>query len=307
MPTEDEFVAMLGSLDDGQLKELELELQNRSRTRNFAFNDPREGSKAPTISPGAFASPQEWSEYMGEGGFWGNFDEDLIKKGFKEASVYQQYKNYGRRKSEKKKKKAYDKSLRDEALRQKQLLGERLRQVQGQRKTVGMRNQVDQQFRDLNLEGLFDRVVKGNLDSSLIGITEQHDDLTRQSGFDAVRSGLGGSSVDAERIADVQSSQEQAMAQAASQAQMQRTQLGQQADTARRNLLSSVSGSNPGEQARLSGEIANLQNSANAGTMNAGLGQFGMQQNQQQLAGQSQAIGGLLSNYANLYNTQNSR
>ncbi len=301
MATEDEFIAMLGSMDEQQLHELELELSNRAN-QGFGLGDPRSKVRGP--GEGGSAGKNFASHYDDMDDLY----QHIASFGGKTLySAYDAYKGIGQSKSNRKKKKKYEEAMRKESARQKQIIGERLKQVQGQRKTVGMRNQVDQQFRDLNLEGLFDRVVKGNLDSSLIGITQQHDDLSRQSGFDAVRSGLGGSSVDAERVADVQSSQEQAMAQAASQAQMQRTQLGQQADTARRNLLSSVSGSNPGEEARLSGEISNLHNSANAANMNAGLGMFGMQQNQQQMAGQSQALGGLLSNYANLYNTQNSR
>lgn len=296
---EDDFAAQLGSLDEDQLQALLNEMGSRNQ---YGFAMGRPGVPAPSVRQGAFQDPTKNADGTKENKNSAHYQETILE----EPSVWHQYKKYTGRKKDKKGRRAYDEAMESENQRQKQIMGERMKMVQGQIRTVGMRKKVNTQFRDMDLEGLFDRVTKQGLDSSLIGITQQHEDLSRNTGFQAAAQGLGGGSVDAERIADVQSSQDQASAQAAAQAQMHNRQLRTSADQTRQSLLNSVSGSNPGEEARLNGEMANLQNSANSFVNQAGLTQYGMGQNQQQAAGQSQALGGLLSNYANMYTTNNS-
>jgi hypothetical protein len=115
---------------------------------------------------------------------------------------------------------------------------------------------------------------------------------------------LAGSSFDAERLADTQAAQMQDRASAAAQANMQFQQLNQSSDDRRRQLLSSISGGNPGEEARLSGEMTNVQNTANNFSNSAGWQQQGQFSDQTAMNNQSQALGGLLSTYSRLY-TQN--
>ena len=173
-----------------------------------------------------------------------------------------------------------------------------------QLRTLDTRDKVNQQFQDLNLEGLFDRISQQGLDTNIQGITSQHADLSRETGFDTVGRGLGGSSVDATRAADVQSSQNQAVAQAAAQAQGQRNAMTAGANNQRQSLLNSVSGANPGEDARVQNEIQGIGQNASAFANQAGMTQFGMGQNQQANNGYSQALGGMLTNYANMYTMQ---
>lgn len=287
---EDGFMNNLGSMDQNQLEELLNEINSRA-TYDFGIRDPT--AKAPNVNAGAFQDPTK--EF---GSSW----RDIPAIALKGASLSHQFKSIGKRSADKKKLAAFNAAKRAESARQKDLLAKRARMVENQIKTIGLRGKVNQQFKDLGLEGLFDRVAQAGLDKNVLGITQQHEDFTRQTGFGAVSQGLGGSSVDADRIADVQSSQDSAIAQAAASAQGQRRQLGTQADRQRQDLLNSISGSNPGEEARLTGELSNVQNQANIFGQQANAAQMGLGIDQQQMAGQSQALGGLLSSYAHMYN-----
>lgn len=294
MPEEDDFAAQLASLDRNQLAEL-LNALNDRENQAFAFGDPT--SKAPQQYLGAGLPPS----------LSAMSDMSMIEKfrhGAGRGSVVGQYRHHRRSKKQKKKKREYKAALASESTRQKELLAERRKLVTNQLRTVDMRDKVNQQFKDLDLEGLHKRVTQQGLDNSLLGISQQYEDLTRQGGFATAGTGLAGSSFDAERLADTQAAQQQDQASAVSQAQMQFNQLNQQSDAQRRSLLASVSGSNPGEEARLSGELANVQNQANNYSTQAGWQQQGMATGQQGMNNQSQALGGLLSTYARLY-TQN--
>ncbi len=284
---EDDFSANLGSLDRAQLQALLTQLQDR-RTL-FGVDD---GVDDPTVRQGAFQNPfkSDW-----DGG-----------RGLRQASLFNQYKKFTGRKKDKKAQDEFNRQRAIEMANREKILGERAKMVEQQLKTHDLRDKTNQQFRDLELGGLFDNIVQQGLDKSLLGIQQQHGDLARETGFMAVGQGLGGSSVDAERSADISASQNQAVAQAASQAQNQKTQLHSDLDQQRRSLLQSISGANPGEEARVSGELDSArQNAASFGQQLAGQ-TYGMQQGQQRMAGQSQALGGLLSNYAKLY-TQSSQ
>jgi hypothetical protein len=298
MAEEDDFAAQLASMDRAQLQALMTELSDREGNR-FAFTDPRANMRAPgggTDSGEAFARHYTDSE---------DLMAHVTSLGGKTLySAYDAYKHMGSRSEAKKKKAAYEKALRDEAARQQKIRAERLKAVTNQLRTVDLRDKVNLQFRDLNLEGLHKRVAQQGLDTKLGGITEQYDDLTRRGGFATAGSGLAGSSFDAERLADTQAAQMQDRASAAAQANMQFQQLNQSSDDRRRQLLSSISGGNPGEEARLSGEMANVQNTANNVTNQAGWQQQGQYNDQTAMNNQSQALGGLLSTYSRLY-TQN--
>lgn len=299
MPEEDDFAAQLASLDREQLNALMSELQDRAGN-TFAFQDPNEPA------PGSAKRVDAWGIGL---------DDDATNSwtGFRSAARqtslagrgYNAYKQMRNRKKDKKKKAAHAAAMGEEAARQQQLRGERLKSVQNQLQTLDLRERVNQQFQDLDLEGLNRRVTEQGLNASLGGISKQYEDLSRQGGFAVANKGLAGSSFDAERLADTQAAQQQDQGQAVAQAQMQFQNLNQQNDTQRRDLLASISGGNPGESARLGGEIANIQNQANAYSMNAGQQAQGINAGQTAMNNQSQALGGLLSTYARLYGQNN--
>lgn len=289
----DDFGSNLASMDRNQIQELINYLGQSSLADVSVSQDAAE----PRIRPGTGMG------FFNGGSKAFNTARDVASH----ASAYGMYKRSKKSKADKKAKAEYENQLREEVKRRKDIQGNRLKQAQGQMQTLDLRDKVNTQFRDMELEGLFDRVVNQGLDSSLLGITQQHQDLSRETGFQAVKQGLGGSSTDAERVSDIGASQDQAVAQAASQAQQARTGMSRDLDETKRSLLAGISGGNPGEQARLTGELQNIQSQAQGfGQQMAGQ-TFGMQQSAQQLAGQSQALGGLLSNYARLYNPNTGR
>lgn len=295
----DDFGAQLGSMDRNQLKELMQYLSDTTlgahQVQGAAGDGPAQyrGSGLPTYRD--FANRAKGSFFGGE----------EVKNSVGRLGIYGQY-LHGKRSAKAKKEKAEWEAAQAQAIKDQNLVNqERLKSVTQQLRTLDTRDKVNQQFQDLNLEGLFDRVSQQGLDSNIQGITQQHADLSRETGFDTVGRGLGGSSVDATRAADVQSSQNQAVAQAAAQAQSQRAGMTANANAQRQNLLNSVSGANPGEDARVQNEIQGIGQDANAYSTQAGLTQFGMGQNQQAMNGYSQALGGMLTNYANMYTMQN--
>lgn len=289
----DDFGAQLGSMDRNQLKELMQYLSDTTLASRQVQGDAGAGPAGPRRGAG-----------------WDNFDKNPFtsegsKQTFGRWSATGQYKHQRRNKKDKKKIAEWEEqqatAIKDQGL----VNQERLKSVDQQLRTLDTRDKVNQQFQDLNLEGLFDRISQQGLDTNIQGITSQHADLSRETGFDTVGRGLGGSSVDATRAADVQSSQNQAVAQAAAAAQSQRAGMTDNANKQRQNLLNSVSGANPGEDARVQNEIQGIGQDANAYSTQAGLTQFGMGQNQQANNGYSQALGGMLTNYANMYTMQN--
>lgn len=292
----DSFAESLASLDRNQLAELLNELGARG-SMEYALEDPRTGE--PVVMKGA-GFKADHAAAKGS-------DKEKLRQYVGRTDAYGQYRHYRRNKKQKAAKAAYEDAMRAESERQKGLIAERKKMVEGQLRTMDLRDKVNQQFRDLDLEGLFDRVVKQGQDQAVLGITQQHDDLARQSGFGAVAQGLGGSSVDAERVADIQASQDAALAQSAASAMSQRQNLGANLDQQRRALLSSVSGANPGEEARLSGQLSDISRQAGMFADQARTSGYGMNLQQQGMAGQSQALGGLLSSYARLYNQDTSR
>ena len=297
----DDFGAQLGSMDRNQLKELMAYLGDASLGQRQVYGS---AGDAPTIHRGA-GLPGHGD---GENPWKGNLSENFAEKFRNTAgrgSLYGQYLHSQRNKKDKKNQAEFERQ-RAEAVGNQNLVNQgRLKSVQQQLRTLDTRDKVNQQFQDLNLEGVFDRVSKQGLDSNIQGITQQHADLSRESGFQTASQGLGGSSVDATRAADVQSSQNQAIAQAAAQSQGQRANMTTQANSQRQNLLNSVSGANPGEDARVQNEIQGIGQGASAYENQAGLTQFGMGQNQQTQNNYSQALGGMLTNYANMYTMQN--
>lgn len=296
MAIDDDFANQIASLDADQLGALLSELEGR-RGYDFAFDDVTQDAPGPK---GA-SDYNPWGVEYQSGG--SNTD---LRNNLRQTSLvgraYGAFKSRSDKKKAAKKRRKYEAAVSAEKGRQKDFLEQRIKSVRNQLGTANLRNKVNQQFRDLELEGLFDRMTQQGLDASVLGITQQHEDLTRESGFDTVGRGLGGSSVDADRVADLQSSQDRALAAAAAQASQTRQNLSTGLDQQRRSLLASVSGSNPGEEARLGADLNAIQ--ANARNAAAGAGQsiYGMGIQQEALAGQSQAIGGLLSSYANLYN-----
>ena len=290
----DDFGAQLGSMDRNQLKELMAYLGDASLGQKQV--DGSSGG-APNVRRGAGIKFGDFNG-LGNDGAYGHQNRER-------ASIYGQYKAY-KRKSKDKKNQAEFEAQRQKAIADQGLVNQgRLKSVQQQLRTLDTRDKVNQQFQDLNLEGLFDRVSQQGLDTNIQGITQQHADLSRESGFQTASQGLGGSSIDATRAADVQSSQNQAVAQAAAQAQGQRAGMTATANSQRQNLLNSVSGANPGEDARVQNEIQGIGQNASAYENQAGLQSYGMQQNQQNQNGYSQALGGMLTNYANMYTMQN--
>ena len=278
----DDFGAQLGSMDRNQLKELMSYLGDTSLAQKQVSGSAGDG-------PGVRSQITALQYGRDKGHFGGG---------------YKAYKNYTGRKKDKKKAREFE-AQRAKAIEDQGLVNqERLKSVNQQLRTLDTRDKVNQQFQDLNLEGLFDRISQQGLDTNIQGITSQHADLSRETGFDTVGRGLGGSSVDATRAADVQSSQNQAVAQAAAQAQGQRNAMTAGANNQRQSLLNSVSGANPGEDARVQNEIQGIGQNASAFANQAGLTQFGMGQNQQANNGYSQALGGMLTNYANMYTMQ---
>lgn len=278
----DDFGAQLGSMDRNQLKELMAYLGDASLGQKQV--DGTGG--APNVR-----AQTTLLQYGRDKGWLGG--------------GYKAYKNYTGRKKDKKKAAEFEAQRALAITDQGKVNAERLKSVQQQLRTLDTRDKVNQQFQDLNLEGLFDRVSKQGLDTNIQGITQQHADLSRESGFQTASQGLGGSSMDATRVADVQSSQNQAVAQAAAQAQSQRAGMTATANSQRQNLLNSVSGANPGEDARVQNEIQGIGQGASAYENQAGLQAYGMGQNQQANNGYSQALGGMLTNYANMYTMQN--
>jgi hypothetical protein len=295
---DDDFGAQLGSMDRAQLRALAEEYQQRMN-QGFALSNPG-GGKAPTIHS-ATPDPHKWTQTSVS-----DYNTETFRDTAGLASGYGAYKRYTRSKSDRKKKKKYDEAMRAEKARQSGIAGERLRSIQGQLKTLDMRDKVNTQFKDMDMEGLFKRIADQGLQANMLGITQQYEDFSRQGGFGAAQTGLSGSSVDAERLADTDAAEQGDRSQAVAQSQNQLSQMTQQSDMARRQLLDSVSSSNPGEEARLGGELANIQNQANSFGQNA-QGQMWQQQNNAAgMNGQSQALGGLLSTYSTLY-TQNNR
>lgn len=289
----DDFGAQIGSMDRNQLKELMAYLGDATLGQKQVYGAAGSG---PNVRAGAFTDP---TKIYGKGvdGVW-----DIATKS---ASLSNQYHRYTGRNQDKANQAEFE-AQRAKAIGDQNLVNqERLKSVQQQLRTLDTRDKVNQQFQDLNLEGLFDRVSKQGLDSNIQGITQQHADLSRESGFQTASQGLGGSSIDATRAADVQSSQNQAVAQAAAQAQGQRSAMTANANSQRQNLLNSVSGANPGEDARVHNEITGIGQNASAYENQAGLQGFGMQQNQQTQNGYSEALGGMLTNYAHMYTMQN--
>lgn len=297
----DDFGAQLGSMDRNQLKELMAYLGDENLGRRQVGG---QAGDLPTIHRGVGVP----GHGDGENPWQGNLSENFAEKFRNTAgrgSLYGQYLHGQRNKKDKKNRAEYEAQLA-KAIGDQNLVNQgRMKSVQQQLRTLDTRDKVNQQFQDLNLDGLFDRVTKQGLDSNIQGITQQHADLSRESGFQTASQGLGGSSVDATRAADVQSSQNQAVAQAAAQAQGQRAGMTATANSQRQNLLNSVSGANPGEDARVQNEIQGIGQSASAYGNQAGLQGFGMQQNQQTQNNYSQALGGMLTNYANMYTMQN--
>ena len=293
----DDFGAQLGSMDRNQLKELMAYLGDASLGQRQVYGSAGDGPGPAHL--GAFALPTQRGVGLNQG------LGELGRTTFGAGSMYGQYLQAGRRRKEKKNIAEFERQ-RAAAVGDQNLVNQgRLKSVQQQLRTLDTRDKVNQQFQDLNLEGLFDRVSKQGLDSNIQGITQQHADLSRESGFQTASQGLGGSSVDATRAADVQSSQNQAIAQAAAQSQGQRANMTTQANSQRQNLLNSVSGANPGEDSRVQNEIQGIGQGASAYANQAGLTQFGMGQNQQTQNNYSQALGGMLTNYANMYTMQN--
>ena len=288
---EDDFGAQLGSMDRNQLKELMAYLGDANLGLRQVTG---EGGGAPGVR-------SQWG-YHGNPFTAGIGTDKAFYRSAGDRSIYHAYK---RNKKDKKKKAEFEAQRALAITDQGKVNAERLKSVQQQLRTLDTRDKVNQQFQDLNLEGLFDRVSKQGLDTNIQGITQQHADLSRESGFQTASQGLGGSSIDATRVADVQSSQNQAVAQAAAQAQSQRAGMTATANSQRQNLLNSVSGANPGEDARVQNEIQGIGQGASAYENQAGLQAYGMQQNQQANNGYSQALGGMLTNYANMYTMQN--
>ena len=308
----DDFGAQLGSMDRNQLKELMAYLGDASLGQKQVYgsaggglgyrpswNGNDWGGVGKGAATGAAAGAMAGSVVPVLGTAVGGVVGGVVGAGM---GVYNKY--AGNRKQ--RKNQAEYESQKAKAISDQNLVNQgRLKSVQQQLQTLDTRDKVNQQFQDLNLEGLFDRVSKQGLASNIQGITQQHADLSRESGFQTASQGLGGSSVDATRAADVQSSQNQAIAQAAAQSQGQRASMTANANSQRQNLLNSVSGANPGEDARMQNEIQGIGQSASAYGNQSGLQGFGMQQNQQNQNGYSQALGGMLTNYANMYTMQN--
>ncbi len=288
MPEQDDYATALGSMDRGQLQALLAQLNDRARMD--PLNEAGGGvGAAPGVSGGAFQNP---------------FQEDIASGGIQQASLYNQYKRFKNRKADKKARAEHERQVAAERERTRGILGERAKSVQNQIRTLDLRDKVKQQYQDMDLEGLFKRVSDAGLQNNMLGITQQFEDLGRQGGFGAAQTGLAGGSVDATRLADTDAAQQQSRAQAVAGAQQQFEGLKQQSKDQQDQVLQSISGANPGEEARLSGELSNVWNQTNqfANQANAGI----QNQNTQAagMAGQSQALGGLLSTYANLY-TQN--
>jgi hypothetical protein len=310
MPNDD-FSSQIGSLDRSQLKELMLQLQDQTLAerqvggggpggahKSFTGSDWGQVGTSAAVGAATGATVGSVVPILGTavGGVVGGVA----------GAGYGTYRKFAKGKKAKRDQDEYGRQRAAAVQQQQQINAERLKSVRHQLKTLDLRDSVNQKFQDMDLGSMFDGVVKKGLDSNILGIAQQHDDINRETGFGTVARGLGGGSFDATRQADIQTSQDQAVAQAAAQAQSQRSQLGQQADTQRRQLLDSISGANPGEDARVQNEIQGIGQNASAFGQSAQNSIYGSALQQQQMAGQSQALGGLLSNYANLY-TQTDR
>ncbi len=229
---------------------------------------------------------------------------DKVKDYVSMTSGYGLYKRAKKSKADKAAARAHEEARMAEAARRAQILKERATSVKNQIRTLDLRDKVKQQYQDMDLEGLFKRISDQGLQNNMLGITQQFEDLGREGGFGAAATGLAGGSVDANRLADTDAAEKQSRAQAVAGAQQQFEGLKQSSKNQQDQVLQSISGGNPGEEARLTGELSNTWNETNqfANQANAGI----QNQNTQAagMAGQSQALGGLLSTYANLY-TQN--
>lgn len=214
---------------------------------------------------------------------------------------YHAYRLHGKSKADMARKRAADAAQREAHRDYKQLRTQRLEQVKAELQRRQLKRRVNGYFNSESMQGLYDTLQDNHLKNSLSQITQQYGDQLRQSAFQTAGQGLTGSSVDAERRGQVQQAQnaEAIQAQAAAQqfAQSARSNNEQQ----RQALIGTISSGNPYQGAALDQQLQGISNQTNAMASQYANQTAQNEINQYGYNMQSQALGNLLSNYANLY------
>lgn len=165
------------------------------------------------------------------------------------------------------------------------------------------KNQINQSFRSETMGGLYDTLRSNVLQNSLADIVDKYQTQLKQSAFQTAGQGLTGSTVDAERRGGLDKAQTGEAVQAAGSADTYVRNLQNQGETQRRSLIDTLSSDNPADAASLEQTTRGVQ-----GDVQRISDQYAQQAAQRQISQgglnmQSQALGNLLSNYANLYST----
>lgn len=178
---------------------------------------------------------------------------------------------------------------------------QRLAQVQQEIKTRDQGNRINAYFSSGSMQGLYDKLANQHLQNSLSQITQQYGDLNRNQAFQTADQGLEGSSVDAARRGDIQQGQDAATIQAQGQAQQYAQGVKNQNEQQRQSLLGTLRSGNPADAGVYNQQMQTISNQTSA-MGNQYSGQMANYQiNQAGNNMQSQALGNLMSNYANLY------
>ena len=218
---------------------------------------------------------------------------------------YQAYREHSFNKSQMKRKRAADAAQREAYSDYMKARKLRLQQVQQELAKRKLKARVNGYFSSESMQGLYDTLQDRHLQNSLAQISQQYENQLRNSAFQTASQGLTGSSVDAERRGTVQQGQNAAAIQAQAEAQQFAQSARNNNEQQRQALLGTVQSGSPYEGAAFDQRLQSISHDTAAmGQQYANTAALG-QINQSGYNMQSQALGNLMSNYANLYRMQN--
>lgn len=219
------------------------------------------------------------------------------------AAIYHGLKKSAHRKAEAKRRNAFN-AAQGEATQE--YLGGRSQEMQMAKDELNKRdtaNKVNSYFSSDTMTGLYDTLRSNVLQNALSDIVNKYQSQLRTSAFQTAGQGLMGSSVDAERRGSIDQSQNAEATKAAGDADSYVTGVKNQNETQRQNLIDSLSSDNPADAASITQSERQLQSDMQKTNQQYASSAANSQINQNGLNLQSQSLGNLMSNYANLYNT----
>lgn len=281
----DDIQSLFSGLDDAQL--------------NALYEQLSKGVTQEELSSGGISATHDGTRKFSLGEGWKSSARDVGKN----MSIWGASKARSKKKAYMKRRRAANAAQEEARQSYMDTRAQRFEQLKQEIQRRQLKSRVNAYFNSESMRGLYDTLENRHLQNSLAQITEQYGNQLKQSAFQSAGQGLIGSSVDAERRGDVQQAQNAAAIQAQGQAQQFAQGVRNQNEQQRQSLVDTLSSGNPYQGAQFDQQMQQIGNQTNQMAQ-----QYANQTAQNQISQyglnmQSQALGNLFSNAANLYST----